>query len=266
MTNPKTCAVCGRREQLRRGRCRRCDMSARARIGYQCSFVDAEPARQHIAALNAAGVGSRRIHELSGVSRSGIRAITIGQAWRGHPPRHRISENTANAILAVEIPHAYDDAATAEGHHVSAVGTRRRLQALVAAGHTRTALFTRIGILPSNGAKLLKPDCARVTAATARTVAALFDELQLVPGTSQRARNEGQRHGWPMPLQWDETAIDDPTAQPCRDDGPSAGFVERYLEMRDLGRDDHEIAESFRIKPESLDRQLFRHGIKGGAA
>lgn len=261
MSEPKPCQKCGRDySPLRRGYCHRCDMQRRARHGYQCSYVDAAPAREHVTALRAAGIGLRRLEVLSGVSRSALTSLVNGRAERGSGPSKRVSAATAHAILAVdapEVPHH----GVADNQLVAAIGTVRRMQALVANGHPRRALAQRLGIAPSNAGPLFDTATRRITAATARKVDALFNELETTAGPSTRARNEGRRRGWPLPLQWDADTLDDPAAAAASAVGARVGFDVRYRELRALGYSDAAIAGREGIQLESLYQRLRRLGI-----
>ena len=108
-----------------------------------------------------------------------------------------------------------------------ATGTRRRLQALMAAGWSRTILVARLGMTERH-VRLILHGSERVLAMTATRVAGLYDELwdQPPPAGTQRerqaatlARNYAREHGWVMPLAWDEEpgphCIDDPAARPA---------------------------------------------------
>ncbi|MFM8599798.1 MAG: hypothetical protein ACKOB8_12460 [Mycobacterium sp.] len=75
-------------------------------------------------------------------------------------------------------------------------------------GHPRGALADRLGIAPGNATRLFADTTTRVTAATARKVAALFEELKNTPGPSARAVNDGRRNHWPLPADLDVAAID----------------------------------------------------------
>jgi transcriptional regulator with XRE-family HTH domain len=179
-------------------------------------FVDAGPVRQHIAALAGAGIGRRRLAELSGVSDAALRRLTRGLS--GRPPSQRVRPKTAEAILAVRPVLG----ACAGFARVNALGTQRRLQALIAAGWTQTALAERLGMTPSNfGAMLQRPN---VSADTARAVVRLYDDLWDEPpptGTpradaiARQARKYAERRRWAPPLAWDDDAIDDPQATPA---------------------------------------------------
>jgi hypothetical protein len=121
---------------------------------------------------------------------------------------------------------------------------------------------------PSNATHLFDATTLRVLAVTARKVEALFNELQTIPGPSQRARNDGARNGWEVPLAWDDTDLDHfavdfnpPEPQPV--DAPLR-FEELYAELRYLGYSDQEIARREGIEVESLHQRLRR--TDGGSA
>src|SRR5690606_1069819 len=229
------CQRCGREYRpLRKGLCGNCYMRRRKMVGYECSYVDAEPVRQHVHRLRAAGLGTRRISELAGVQRSILQALTQGRSRGGRPgaPSRRVARHTAERILAVPIPETHA-CLVADGTYVAGVGTARRLQALVAIGYTQTYLARRIGWSPENIPRLFRP--TPVEASTARKVADLFEELQIRPGPSIRARLSAKRKGWAPPLAWDEHTIDDPDAAPNFGEREQVSFPDRYGEMRMLG-------------------------------
>lgn len=98
---------------------------------------------------------------------------------------------------------------------------------------------------------------------------ALFDELQTIPGPSQRARNDGARNGWEVPLAWDDAELDhfavdlDPPTPAAAD--ATIGFDELYAELRYLGYSDHEIARREGIELEALHQRL-RRSAGGGSS
>lgn len=233
---------------------------------WESTFVDAAPVRAHIEALIAAGVGKRRIADIAGVNRNSIQFLTIGRPERGNGPAGKVARRIADRIMAVPVP---DPLAAkdilADGDIVAAVGTVRRLQGLVAIGWTQDVLARRLGIAPRNAKRLFNSSDRMVTARYARAVAALFDELQMTPGPSDRARRHAERRGWVPPLAWDEDSIDDPAARPVQTTHARGGFVERYSELADLGVGQVECARRLGITWASLVRQLQRHGIAVGA-
>lgn len=241
--------------------CNTCYMSYRNKqIAYgrwTTMHVDAEPVRRHITALKDRGVGVRRIQEISGVSRSAIQRIMRGQPTRNQPPRSSVWRHTAIKIMAIPL----DADNRSRGSLVEAIGSVRRLRALQAIGWTQTEIARRMGWTVQNLNRYFISEPDSIRAGTAQEIAALFDQLQLIPGPSQRARNYASKRGWPPPLAWYEDAIDDPTAAPDRSVSKSLPFTERYQEMRDLGFNDLQIMGKLKVKPESLLRQLNRYDI-----
>ncbi len=228
---------CGR-PRSRRGLCAACYETRRARDTaygrWETLYTDAAPVRAHIAALRAAGMGTRAIAAAAGVNRTNIQQVTLGRPERGLPPSRKMLRRIADRILAVpapEVPHR----GVAAGARVPAVGTQRRLRALVAIGWTQEILCEELGWNPSNGSRLFRGATPTVTAATAQKVAALYNGLSMTPGPSPRARAHAQQRRWAPPLAWDDDTIDDPHARPDRAPGRKGGFVERYTELVDLG-------------------------------
>lgn len=180
-------------------------------------YVDAQRARDHVRVLSAAGIGWRRTAALAGVSTGSMSKLLHGGPG-GRPATRRIRPETERKILAVQPgPDALAACAL-----VDAAGTHRRLQALVACGHSQAQLAARLGVLRSNFGTTMAS--RRVTAATARAVAALYEELWNVPpaeGThrakisASRARNYARARGWALPLAWDDDTIDDPATTPA---------------------------------------------------
>ena len=252
---------CARRAQ-RRGMCSSHYNTRRERdIAYgrwQSSYVDAEPARQHVLALRSAGMGRRRLAQLSGVSDSVIHVLINGRPERGSGPSRRIAADNARAIMAVPMP---GTAHLAAGARVDITGTTRRLRALVAIGYTQCDLAGRLGITSENSTDLFHAK-GRVLAATALKVAALYDRLSMTAGPSQAARDRARRLRWHPPLAWDDDTIDDPNAKPERGQRATLHWAERYRELRDdLGLTQEQICQRLGIQRESLLRQLDRHGI-----
>ena len=149
-------------------------------------------------------------------------------------------------------------------YEVTAIGARRRLEALAAIGYTVTDLAEFLNIDAGHFAEDLEVPPYKFTA-----VAALFDRLQLRPGTSERVRDEASERGWAPPLAWDEDNIDDPDAEPqgvpprgyrrCNRTPPD--FADMVLEHRELGRFDEEIADSMNMSLRTLHKRLHRAGL-----
>jgi hypothetical protein len=206
------CAVCraANREDQRR-------ITRLRAYGQWQPFTDAAPAREHVRALAQLGIGWRRAAELAGIPASTMRALIWGASNR--EPCARIRPQTAAAILAVRA-HPGNVAA---GTPVDAMGTRRRLEALVAIGWSRTKLGQRLGIEPSGMSELFRRD--RVRASRAQAVADLYDQLwdRRPPEdgwrekiSAARSRNYARQHGWAPPLAWDEDQLDLPDGKPAK--------------------------------------------------
>lgn len=203
------CEKCGKpAKPLRRGLCKSCYELRRTRDTaygrWTTTMVDANPARKHVLALLDAGMSRRQICALAGVDRKRIAVLL-----RPNNPPAYLWPKIAEAFLSVPIP---DHPAELAADHdlMDAIGTRRRLQALVAFGWPQAHLAAKLGVTPGNFGPLLGQD--QVTAARHRAVVALFDRLQLQPGPSSRAAAYGLKRRWALPFQWDEDTIDEPEA------------------------------------------------------
>lgn len=164
-------------------------------------WCDAEPARLHVQALQAQGMGYKRVAAQAGLSVSVLHALLWGK--HGHPAKRMLRRN-ADAILAV----TFD---AADGAIADPTGTVRRIRALQAIGWPLREIGERIGIATSNLGTIACGYRA-VTHATARKVAQVYDELSMSPGPSRRSITMARSRGWLPPLAWDDDVIDDPGA------------------------------------------------------
>jgi hypothetical protein len=97
--------------------------------------------------------------------------------------------------------------------HVDPTGTRRRLQALAAAGWSVEDIAAGLGSRPSYVGQLQH----RVTPVHRRTAAKVrdfYDRHADRPGPSPRAVHYARRNGWLAPIWWDSETIDDPAWTP----------------------------------------------------
>lgn len=221
--------------------------------------VPAAPIAAHVARLRAAGLGWQRLHDLTGLSFTALRRVDR---------RAYVLPETARKILAVPVPQI-PALAVAGGARVDATGTRRRMQALIAAGWTNLDLAAEMGYHRSQFARYILDDQpgGTVTAATARRAAEVFARLQLATPpdsvASRRSRLRAARRGWPPPLAWDEDTIDNPCSQPhtspnSNDDDEFAAII---ADHRALGRYDREIAARMGVHLDTLQTRLRRAGI-----
>ena len=148
---------------------------------------------------------------------------------------------------------------------INAVGTVRRLRALVAIGHNQAEIARQMGAHESWVSRLVGEYGHHVNSATVARVIQVYNELSMIPGLSDRARRHARECGWASPLAWDEDAIDDPDARPHTGRDTRLPFTERYAEMRQLGYSDLQIVGKLGIQPDSLYRQLLRHELPASA-
>jgi transcriptional regulator with XRE-family HTH domain len=264
-TAPRTCLRCD--EPVRaRGLCNfhynKLRKHLRARGQFESVYVPNTATLNHIAVLRAAGVGWPRLAELTGLSRMTLDHLV-------DPGRTMVFRRTEAAVLAIPIPVAHS-AQLADGAKVPIVGSRRRLRGLARAGYSQDDICRRLGLAEgmSSMSKLFSGSQLKITASNARRIAALFAELELVPGPSQRAVRDAKRKGWPHPLEWDEDTIDDPAAEPhapLRAAPPLErgrpipdDFAEIVAEHRELGRTDNDIAQRLGIKLGTLQSRMQR--------
>jgi transcriptional regulator with XRE-family HTH domain len=136
-------------------------------------YVSAEPARRHLAALSAAGVGLKTVARLSGVSHGALSKIVYGEPGRGRPPSRRVRPRTLEAILAIRV----DDAGGKQ--RVDAARTWELIQELTVAGYTRGELARALGSRAT--VPTLQIGRQSVLASTARAVERLHRALMRRP-------------------------------------------------------------------------------------
>jgi len=233
-------------------------------------FTDAQPVREHLAALAATGMGQRRIAQLAGISHGALTGLLRGR--RGNPPSARVRRETADAVLAV----TPGPAGLAPNAVIDGTGTARRVQALCCIGWTLTEQARHVGWLVSNYAGLTAGH--PVTARNARLVAGLYDQLSMTPAPaghpSARARRFAAGKGWAPPLAWDDDTIDDPKARPVGYTGqpkrePVAEFAAAYRQVAAPGLTNRQMAEQLGITVGALKARrarAIRNGLLEAAA
>lgn len=178
-------------------------------------YVDTAEVRAHIAWLRSEGIGYKRIGRLAGIP-----SATMGRLAgynRGDRPQNRILATSAARILAIR-PDLDNLAGSAL---IDGAPSGRRLRALAALGWTNTEMGRRIGVTVTNFGPLIA-GTGKIQAATARRIAALYDELHMTPAPDSpgatRARNRAAAAGWLPPLAWDDIDTGDlPEPEPKRD-------------------------------------------------
>lgn len=169
-------------------------------------WTEADRTREHLLALSAAGIGYRRVANLTGIGKTAVRLICEGR-------REKIRPDTEAKILALPL----GPATLAPSALIPTVGVRRRVQALACIGWSVSDQARRIGMAPTNLPTVIRR--TRVERRTDDAVRRLYDDLSMSPApagySATRARNDAFRRSWFGPLAWDDDTIDDPDAFPA---------------------------------------------------
>ncbi len=170
-------------------------------------LVPADVAREHVQQLRSVGFSLQRIAALSGVGYGTIARVAYVDPSRRQPPSERLRHDTEQRLLNLRA-----EAGTFQpGARVEATGSRRRLQALMAAGWTLATLARHVGRSPANLRRTMH--AKMVNDASARRIATLYDELHDVapPGRNagerakaSRAKAAARESGWLPPWAWDD--------------------------------------------------------------
>lgn len=203
---------CKREECLLARRAAQKRSKYRQAIG-QSGLVSSARAAEHLARFRAAGVQDKDAIEMVGVAR-----MTFYKIFKGE----QISRSVERRVLLTPLPGPA--AVNVNRAAVAAVGTHRRLCALMAMGWPSRELERRLGQHEHWIAVSLKRG-AGVAAYVVPRVGALYNELwdqdpvkhgvspSAVKSTLLRARDMG----WAPVGAWDDDTIDDPDAKPVVD-------------------------------------------------
>jgi len=198
--------------------------------------LDPAPVRARIRYWESLGYSHGQLAAAAGVARRVIDAHAKGTLTSINPA-------SANKIMGARL-----------GSHnipeylpVNAVGTRRRIQALMVLGHPLKAIAAATGHTALS--KLLNGHCDGVRPSTAQDIAELYERWQHTPGNCVRTKKRAAAAGWHGPLDWDDD-IDDPKARPLTDDAVELITTRQLAQQRrdevvflaDAGATPHTIA------------------------
>jgi hypothetical protein len=198
-------------------------------------------AAQHLQLLRASGITINDISTASKTSRGTIRLLLQG---RPAP----ILRSTANAILA--IPHRDLTVTT-----VPALGSTRRVRALIAIGHTKAHIERVTGVAHTTLWQITAGIQPIILASTADAIARVYEQLAPVPGQSERSRKRAEANGWYGPEAWDRD-IDDPAADPGapEPEATRAHLLAIAEEMTRAGAAAEDIAAAVDRDPRTVSR------------
>jgi AcrR family transcriptional regulator len=196
-------------------------------------WADAAVVRGHVRRLRAAGCSYEAIAAAAGVSPMTVHRALHGKQRTGDRgsaerlPSARVSAVAAQRLLAVTPAMVAQVAVRRDS-----VGTRRRLQALIAVGHPPVMVAHRLGVAPRVVTRLVHGTTATVNPGLHGAVCDLYERLWDVvpPGrtiaerkAAASARALAASHGWPAPMGLDDGRIDDPAYRPRARWRPAVG-------------------------------------------
>lgn len=235
---------------------------------FDTGLVDAEPVRQHVLALIEFGIGYKRIAALAGVGITGVRSLVWGRQDPG--PRYgeipkRVAREKAEKILAVQP--VIDNLGSRRS--VPALGTHRRIRALVARGWSLSKVAGMLGIEIGNFWALLNR--THVGAGTHRRMAEIYETHWNVEpphdtwhekAAYTRALNYAKRRGWLPPLAWDDIDTDPEPERDVVHQGRVTGeeLLEDVAFLLDGGESPEQVAQLVGRKAGTIAKLAERHG------
>ena len=192
-------------------------------------LVDAQPLKDHVAMLMAAGMSFRAISLTAG--------YTSRNALADSMTRSRVRPATMARILAVSPKR--DNRRDA---YIDATGSRRRLQALAVNGWSTRSLAAQLGHNhPTTVQDITAGKTPTIRLRSMEAIRDLYEQLWDQPGPSARTAAIAKAKGWLPALAWDDDLIDKPEYQPedVRRRGVSGGgsgiTLEDIEEAREQG-------------------------------
>lgn len=169
--------------------------------------------------------------------------MTVYRLLRGEPHRCRAAPDRIHTADARRLLTVTAGAAERVAARRDAAGTRQRLRALTAIGHSAVGLAEPLGVSPGTVRDLIGGHIRTVTPALQQAVASLYDAMWDQPPTehtgAQRraataARVRAARNGWPPPMGLDDDQIDNPRYRPRTQWRPAAGACPKSQPSRYL--------------------------------
>ena len=176
-------------------------------------LVDAQPLKDHVAMLMAAGMSFRAISLTAG--------YTSRNALADSMTRSRVRPATLARILAVN-----PQRDNRRDGYVDATGSRRRLQALAVNGWPTRNLAAQLGHNhPTTVQDIAAGKTPTIRLRTMEAIRDLYEQLWDQSGPSQRTASIAKAKGWLPALAWDDDLIDRPEhrADDVRRRGVSGG-------------------------------------------
>ena len=215
-------------------------------------LVDATDAIERVALLRSRGYSWDNLSKLTGVDADTLSRLGLWSA------NGSMEKATHLKIMNAPVPEQIIDAGNSR---IPNVGTKRRIEALLALGYSLEFLANELGVTQTCVCSWLRKK--QVTSSTVVRIRDLYDRLSMTRGPSKRARMRAQKKGLAPPLAWDDESIDDPSAVPQLGDETRVTKMERYRELHWLGYSQSEISERLGVKNYVIKSWESQAGIKG---
>lgn len=240
------CPEC--REAGRRYRKRRDVLNATGRT----LMVDPGQAAAHLRHLFRCGAGWNQMVDASACSSSTIHRLLGGFT-------KPIRRTTQDKILMVGVADAL-----CPGRRIPAVGSIRRVRAMVAMGHRVMDIVSACEVNQTTVANLLRGEKKMVEASTHDRIVCAARRFATFQGPSSRSIVRARRKGWRTFAAWDD--IDDPKCRPSVGPKPKqrdrrAALIQATAELSLLGSAPAEIADRMGVQWDSIVTAHRREGI-----
>ena len=219
-------------------------------------------AAAHVLRLRAAGMGDRAIRDQARICPDVLYRIMRGEGT--------IHANTERRIISVPVPVRRLGDVSQSRAYVPALGTLRRLRALVAAGWYPAELARRLKrdkqyivyLVTGRGGDKVAQFLAEEVNWLYRTLSRLVPEEHGVASYyARRARATAERNEWLGPGYWDDDEIDDP------DFAPATGHTHRYIRLAEDGLEleseqgytRQQAAERLGVSKDALQQAIGRY-------
>lgn len=223
-------------------------------------LVDAGPVHAHLSRLVAAGWSYRAISEAAGVAPTTVHKIT-------HRGQATVRRDVAARILRVRADQVLARRANPAGF-VPAVGTRRRIEALLALGWRHEDITAASG-LPGAGRSgvVLHQRGDWVAKATHDAIVTAYAALSSRRGPSERTRRRALDLGYAPPAAWDDDADqDDPDAAPAAGWRPdcvphrTGADLDEFERLTAAGEDPGRAARRLGVTTSAIAKAARRNG------
>lgn len=226
-----------------------------ARLAGRPPKVATDEVTAHLQKLLAANMSISAIARAADVSRDTVRE----HARSLHP---FIRRGHAARILAVRPEHADLNC------RVPSLGSRRRIQALYAAGHGAYIIAKHTDDLTPRAIDyILRGSRATVTIATRNAITNAYRALSGQDASNPRTKSRAQREGWPGPDYWDEDEFENPDFEPATQATPR--FIElgeNGLELEAQGHTREQAAARLKVSKDNLQAAIGRYRQATGLA